>query len=59
MRLNVLKEHWLPVLLMAAIGVAISTDMVSVGFSWLTGMPRLVALVFGALISSTDPVAAC
>ncbi|RMH46122.1 MAG: sodium:proton antiporter, partial [Alphaproteobacteria bacterium] len=26
-------------------------------FSWVTGMPVLVALVFGALISPTDPVA--
>jgi len=42
---------------MATIGVGLSTVVVGVGFSWLTGMPFLIALVFGALISPTDPVA--
>ncbi len=50
------QEVW-PVLLMATIGVALSTVVVGTGFSWLTGMPFIVALVFGALISPTDPVA--
>ncbi|NIZ61994.1 sodium:proton antiporter [Sedimentitalea sp. CY04] len=45
------------VLLMATLGVALSTAIVGFGFSWITGMPLLVALVFGALISPTDPVA--
>lgn len=45
------------VFLMATIGVALSTAIAGVGFSWLTGMPLLIALVFGALISPTDPVA--
>lgn len=45
------------VFLMATLGVALSTAIVGFGFSWITGMPLLVALVFGALISPTDPVA--
>lgn len=52
-----LRREWSVVLIMATLGVAISTVIVGVGFSWLTGMPLLVALVFGALISPTDPVA--
>ncbi|WP_281841747.1 cation:proton antiporter [Sinisalibacter aestuarii] len=52
-----LRAQWMPVLLMATLGVALSTTIVGVGFSWITGMPLLVALVFGALISPTDPVA--
>ena len=52
-----LRAQWAVVLLMATLGVAISTAIVGFGFSWLTGMPLLVALVFGALISPTDPVA--
>ena len=52
-----LKREWLIVMLMATIGIGLSTVIVGVGFSWLTGMPLLVALVFGALISPTDPVA--
>lgn len=52
-----LKREALPVLLMATLGVAISTLVVGSGFSWITGMPLIFALVFGALISPTDPVA--
>ncbi|MGB3556195.1 MAG: sodium:proton antiporter [Jannaschia sp.] len=52
-----LKREWLLVLLMATIGVGLSTLIAGVGFSWITGTPLLIALVFGALISPTDPVA--
>ena len=43
--------------MMATIGVALSTLVAGVGFAWIAGAPLLVALVFGALISPTDPVA--
>lgn len=52
-----LRAEWPVVALMATLGVALSTFLVGVGFSWLTGMPLLAALVFGSLISPTDPVA--
>ena len=52
-----LKANWRVVLLMATIGVALSTIVAGVGFSWITGAPLMIALVFGALISPTDPVA--
>lgn len=56
-KISDLRAQWRAVFLMATIGVALSTTMVGMGFHWLTGMPLLVALVFGALISPTDPVA--
>ena len=56
-KLSDLRAQWRVVFLMATIGVALSTVIVGIGFSWITGMPLLVALVFGALISPTDPVA--
>ncbi len=52
-----LRQQWRVVLLMATMGVALSTVIVGVGFSWITGMPLMIALVFGSLISPTDPVA--
>ena len=52
-----LRAEWPTVTLMATMGIAISTAVVGYGFAWVTGMPLLVALVFGALISPTDPVA--
>lgn len=56
-KLSDLRREWLVVMLMATIGVGLSTAIVGFGFSWITGMPLLIALVFGALISPTDPVA--
>ena len=56
-KLSDLQEQWKVVALMATIGIGLSTAIVGFGFSWYTGMPILVALVFGALISPTDPVA--
>lgn len=52
-----LRAQWRLVFLMATIGVGLSTVVVGAGFSWLTGMPFIIALVFGALVSPTDPVA--
>lgn len=56
-KISDLRAQWVLVFLMATMGVALSTVIVGVGFSWLTGMPLLIALIFGALISPTDPVA--
>ncbi|MDA5094295.1 sodium:proton antiporter [Aliiroseovarius sp. KMU-50] len=56
-KISDLRAQWRVVLLMATIGVALSTTIIGVGFSWLTGMPFLIALVFGSLVSPTDPVA--
>ena len=56
-KLGDLRAQWIPVALMATIGIALSTVIIGYGFSWVTGMPILIALVFGALISPTDPVA--
>jgi len=43
--------------LMASLGVVISTLLIGLGMAAIAGLPLLVALVFGALISPTDPVA--
>ena len=56
-KLSDLRAEWRVVFLMATLGVGLSTIVVGVGFSWITGMPLLIALVFGSLISPTDPVA--
>lgn len=56
-KLEDLREQAVVVLVMATLGVAISVAVVGVAFSWLTGMPLLAALVFGAIVSPTDPVA--
>ncbi len=50
------RQAWI-IAIMATLGVVLSAGVVGIGFHWVTGMPLLVALVFGALISPTDPVA--
>ncbi|MBS0123310.1 cation:proton antiporter [Thetidibacter halocola] len=56
-RVEDLREQAWTIALMATLGVALSVTVVGFGFHWVTGMPLLAALVFGALISPTDPVA--
>ena len=50
------NQRWV-IAAMATLGVLLSTAVVGVGFYWITGIPLIAALVFGALISPTDPVA--
>jgi CPA1 family monovalent cation:H+ antiporter len=56
-RVETLREQAWTIAVMATLGVALSVTIVGFGFHWVTGMPLLAALVFGALISPTDPVA--
>lgn len=55
------RSRW-PILALSTLGVLVSTAIVGIGFKLLAGafgieVPLLWALVFGALISPTDPVA--
>jgi len=57
-----LRDQRWPIGVMATVGILISTFIVGTGFWYLTGffgaqIPFVWALVFGALISPTDPVA--
>lgn len=60
--LSLLRRRAWAVGLMATVGVLISTGVVALGLWWISaflgvGLPFTWALVFGALISPTDPVA--
>ncbi|MDB5597492.1 MAG: sodium/hydrogen exchanger [Hyphomicrobiales bacterium] len=57
-----LRARWFPVLVLAGVGTVLSTGLVGVGlyaFAAMIGqhIPLIWALVFGAIISPTDPVA--
>ncbi len=54
---HVLYKNLVPILLLAVIGLLISAGVIGVGVSIFTTLPFIGALVFGALISATDPVA--
>ncbi len=52
-----LRENLFPILVLAVVGVLISTFVTGGMLIWLAGLPIAVAFLFGALISATDPVA--
>ncbi len=51
-----LKENLWPILLLAVVGVAAATAITGWAVHWWLGIPVLVALLFGSLISATDPI---
>lgn len=55
--LEALRANRFLIALAASVGVVGSALLVALGFQWLSGVPFLVALVFGTLIAPTDPVA--
>lgn len=60
--LDALKKQFREVLVLSTVGIVISTGLIGFGLFWLTQwmgfpIPLLGCLLFGALISPTDPVA--
>ena len=57
MELNRLMQHFWPILIFAILGVVISTFVIGGLFCWWAGIASLlVALLFGAMVTPTDPV---
>jgi CPA1 family monovalent cation:H+ antiporter len=52
-----LKKHWLPVAVLAIPGVAITAFVIATGLWFAHVMPFLEALLIGAILSATDPIA--
>jgi CPA1 family monovalent cation:H+ antiporter len=57
LNLRTLRQEWLPIFLLAVPGVLITALLVGQVVSLTLGVPIALAMVFGALISATDPVA--
>jgi Na+:H+ antiporter len=55
--LRQLTENLTPILVLATFGVVISTLVAGCLVFWLVGLPLLMAFLFGAIVSATDPVA--
>jgi monovalent cation:H+ antiporter, CPA1 family len=53
---NDLRNNLLPILLFAVIGVILTTFLVGGIVAWGAGLALPAAMVFGALVSATDPV---
>ena len=56
MRYRLLRHNWQPIAIYALGGTLLSTLIIGGLAAWLLPLPLGVALVFGALISPTDPI---
>jgi CPA1 family monovalent cation:H+ antiporter len=54
--LRQLRENLAPILLLAVFGVLVATVITGYALHWVVGLALLPALLFGALISATDPI---
>ncbi|MBE9524207.1 MAG: Na+/H+ antiporter [Chloroflexi bacterium] len=52
-----LRDDIAPIIALAIPGVLITTFLVGYVIAWGTGFPLSIALIFGALVAATDPVA--
>jgi CPA1 family monovalent cation:H+ antiporter len=55
--LRALRADWLPIFLFAVPGLLLTVAIVAVGLHLALALPWLVALLLGAVLSPTDPVA--
>lgn len=52
-----LRADWLPIFFLAVPGLGISLALIAASLHWGIGLPWLLALLVGAMVSPTDPVA--
>ena len=55
LRLNVLKQVWITIVVLATVGVVITAAVASIAAYYILGVPWIVALLLGSAIASTDP----
>jgi potassium/hydrogen antiporter len=55
LKLKVLKEVWITIVVIATIGVLVTGAITGLAAYYILGLPMIVALLLGAVLSSTDP----
>ncbi|MEJ0074922.1 MAG: cation:proton antiporter [Alphaproteobacteria bacterium] len=55
LRLEVLKQVWITIVVIATVGVVITAVITGLAAYYVLGLPLIVALLLGAVLSSTDP----
>jgi potassium/hydrogen antiporter len=55
LRFDVLKQVWITIVVIATVGVAITTIVTGIAAYYVLGIPVIVALLLGATLASTDP----
>ncbi|MHC4092434.1 MAG: cation:proton antiporter [Planctomycetota bacterium] len=57
LRLEDLRSVAVPIGFFASVGVVLTTVLIGVPFAWIAKVPPLDGLLFGAVLSATDPIA--
>jgi cell volume regulation protein A len=55
LRLNVLKQVWITIVVIATVGVIITAAITGIAAHYILGIPVIVALLLGATLAATDP----
>jgi potassium/hydrogen antiporter len=55
LRLNVLKQVWITIVVIATVGVIITAVITGIAAHYILGVPLVVALLLGATLAATDP----
>jgi len=55
LRLEVLKQVWITILVIATVGVVITAAITSTAAHYILGLPWIAAMLLGAALASTDP----
>jgi cell volume regulation protein A len=55
LRLEVLKQVWITIVVIATIGVLISAAITGLAAHFILGLPLIVAMLLGTTLASTDP----
>lgn len=50
-------DDWVPILTLAVVAVVVATLTIGYALSWVSGLPLVVCLLVGSIVSTTDPSA--
>ncbi|WP_022707994.1 MULTISPECIES: cation:proton antiporter [Paracoccus] len=57
MNIRRMLDDWVPILTLAVVAVVVATLTIGYALSWIGGLPLMVGLLIGSIVSTTDPSA--
>lgn len=57
MNVRRMLDDWVPILTLAVVAVVVATLTIGYALSWASGLPLVVCLLIGSIVSTTDPSA--
>ncbi|MDP5307970.1 cation:proton antiporter [Paracoccus spongiarum] len=57
MNVRRMLDDWVPILTLAVVAVVVATLTIGYALAWVSGLPLVVCLLIGSIVSTTDPSA--